>query len=630
MTTIKATVNPRLLRKASRLFTGTLAGRIIEILQNARRAGATRVTITNCDGEITVRDDGRGIEDFQKLLDLGGSGWDPQLEASEDPAGVGLFCLSPRPLLVESHGQCVIISAEGWTGKPMEIGKSASAKTGTELSFTDEPWTLDTVKPLAAFTGLDVTVDGQKCPKEQFITGQSSHHPELGCRIKVVRDNGLAMWRRSVVQSHEFGGNVLVNFHGQVIVFSYRPVGGHDLTYLVDMTGETTGIRLMLPARTCLVENPALAQLQAALELEAFKYLQGQKHHRLPYKQYLRAKELGIALPEAEPVYRVGLLWANGGYPEPVEVAMPKGHALSQCYRLADSQEGDESDEANVHLLAALGQFDQPFVPVDIGSEYDGYAWAKLPTVGRVEVTAGKKLQETWINSGTLICVDALAITAHGSDGKVFRAAVCMAVKPPEPTKDGQRIWFGESEVYVTPQAQQELSNGEIWFHLGGYNDEGDTYETQEYDFDKELDAFWLALAGPEEPLRCQLLDCLRDLAKGWQSVTIQPDGRVTIIQGDGITKTLLPPKPAATPATSAAAGQTIAARHEPTLLRVDARELATILAALRYHQAENLQDTAAIADQAISDIASDGGTLKPLHSAEIDQLCQRLNLNNT
>ena len=62
MKTIRATVNPRLLSKANRLFTGSLRGRIIEILQNARRAGATKVEITNHDGQVTVHDNGRGIE----------------------------------------------------------------------------------------------------------------------------------------------------------------------------------------------------------------------------------------------------------------------------------------------------------------------------------------------------------------------------------------------------------------------------------------------------------------------------------------------------------------------------------------------------------------------------------------
>ncbi|MCE9552831.1 MAG: hypothetical protein K8T91_05575, partial [Planctomycetes bacterium] len=114
--TIQAKVNTRLLSKASRLFTGTLAGRIIEILQNARRAGAKHVHITNHDGQVTVRDDGRGIEDFQTLLDLGGSNWPARhqkLEAAEDPAGVGLFCLAPRPLTIRSGGKIITVEQKG-------------------------------------------------------------------------------------------------------------------------------------------------------------------------------------------------------------------------------------------------------------------------------------------------------------------------------------------------------------------------------------------------------------------------------------------------------------------------------------------------------------------------------------
>ena len=71
---ICAKVDPRLLTKADRLFTGTAEGRVIEILQNARRATATEVRITNKDGFITIEDNGSGIEDFQKLLDLGRCG----------------------------------------------------------------------------------------------------------------------------------------------------------------------------------------------------------------------------------------------------------------------------------------------------------------------------------------------------------------------------------------------------------------------------------------------------------------------------------------------------------------------------------------------------------------------------
>jgi hypothetical protein len=61
-------------------------------------------------------------------------------------------------------------------------------------------------------------------------------------------------------------------------------------------------------------------------------------------------------------------------------------------------------------------------------------------------------------------------------------------------------------------------------------------------------------------------------------------------------------------------------------LLRVDARELATILAALRYHQAENLSGDDGIADTHIADIATDSGALAPLSATEVDDLCRRLN----
>jgi len=64
-------------------------------------------------------------------------------------------------------------------------------------------------------------------------------------------------------------------------------------------------------------------------------------------------------------------------------------------------------------------------------------------------------------------------------------------------------------------------------------------------------------------------------------------------------------------------------------LMSLNRRELATILAALRFHQDENLQGQRVIADLAIRAIATDGGTLKPLSSREIDALCARLNTHH-
>lgn len=66
--------------------------------------------------------------------------------------------------------------------------------------------------------------------------------------------------------------------------------------------------------------------------------------------------------------------------------------------------------------------------------------------------------------------------------------------------------------------------------------------------------------------------------------------------------------------------------KGKPIDLLVDDRELAAILAALRFHQDEDLQAAGSIPDQAVRDIATNGGEVQPLDYDEIDDLCQRLN----
>ena len=542
--TLQATVNPRLLSKADRLFTGTLQGRIIEVLQNARRAGATEVHITNANGQVCVRDNGTGIEDFQNLLDLGGSGWDDNtgLEASEDPAGVGLFCLAPRKVIVRSRGRHIQIDKAGWSGAPVAIVDDSEASAGTELTFPDECWAKTLVEPLAVFTGMRVTVDHQACTSKDFLDGDAHHEFGLGCRIQINTTDELSPWHRQAAREGAFGyTNVLVNFHGQTVGFTYQPVDVPHIQYLVDLTGDPTGIRLMLPARTRLVENAAFKQLKDALERETYRYLQRGGTHLLPYKQYLRAHELGIDLPESEPVYQVGLLTDDGYGVEPAKVQKPEGFDLSNCYRFDQNIGGDDSAEANVHLLAALGTFEKPFIPVCIRSAYDGYRWADLPRVQKVEVKTGRERLQDWVWNGQLICIDDLTIEAHASDGAVFMSIVCMAVAPPRQI-EGKPV-YSDDEVYITPKARDRLRDMEVWHHLGGFNDNGDTWDTQEYEFGKELEAFWARLEGPDELARRQLCREARCLGNDWRTVSIHADGRVVIIGHGGSSRTVAPPK---------------------------------------------------------------------------------------
>jgi hypothetical protein len=72
-----------------------------------------------------------------------------------------------------------------------------------------------------------------------------------------------------------------------------------------------------------------------------------------------------------------------------------------------------------------------------------------------------------------------------------------------------------------------------------------------------------------------------------------------------------------------------MAKKNNAVALRINRRELATILAALRFHQDENLQGSPDIPDQFIKEIATDGGLFRPLTFQEVSKLCERLNTDD-
>lgn len=76
---------------------------------------------------------------------------------------------------------------------------------------------------------------------------------------------------------------------------------------------------------------------------------------------------------------------------------------------------------------------------------------------------------------------------------------------------------------------------------------------------------------------------------------------------------------------------QTITPRLDPSItFSLNERELATLLAALRFHQDENLQGRSTIADEVINEIASDKGQWLPLSFNEINALCERINTDSS
>ncbi|NKE71296.1 hypothetical protein [Candidatus Manganitrophus noduliformans] len=111
---------------------------IRELLQNARRAGATRINIHTDRSDpnyFRIDDNGSGIADFQSLLTLGGSGWEPEVIERENPFGLGFYAALYAAVTVEirSRGRrAVLHSGRILSGEPVAL-QPFDIQSGTSI-----------------------------------------------------------------------------------------------------------------------------------------------------------------------------------------------------------------------------------------------------------------------------------------------------------------------------------------------------------------------------------------------------------------------------------------------------------------------------------------------------------------
>lgn len=105
-----------------------------ELLQNARRAGATRVDIVLGEGSVSVSDDGVGIDDFSVLLAIARSGWNEEVMTNESPYGLGLVSsfYACKRLTVASRGMGFSADTDKLLDlQPFEVRQMPSTLTTT-------------------------------------------------------------------------------------------------------------------------------------------------------------------------------------------------------------------------------------------------------------------------------------------------------------------------------------------------------------------------------------------------------------------------------------------------------------------------------------------------------------------
>ena len=322
--TIRARIHDSAIRRVTRTFAATLTEAFTEILQNSRRAGATRVRVavsgSGANLSVTVTDDGAGIADPGILLSFGENGWSEDLVAAEDAAGMGMLSLARRGCTVSSRpraangepapGWRVALQPAHFLGEaeaavrpddtaPWPSGTTVTfAATGTEdadaIHKAIETAAWHYPLPVAFEHVPDTPAGGETLGRRAFLDGALHAEPWKGLVFGVFKDrwNGIGL------------NDPDVNFHGLTVSVrlpSVEAVHGPHWTVAADIV-DCPGLEFVLPARKEAVETPFLAEMREAARLAIYRAMAADPDPRPSFEDRKRAHEadIDIAPPPAE------------------------------------------------------------------------------------------------------------------------------------------------------------------------------------------------------------------------------------------------------------------------------------------------------------------------------------------
>ena len=320
--TIRARIHESAVRRVTRTYAATLAEIFTELLQNARRAGATGVGISveraaageNVpDGEtqfaVAVADDGGGIADPAVLLSFGENGWSDDLVRREDAAGFGFASLARRGCAVSSRprppdgetlpGWRVALSPEHFLAEvdaEVRTDEEAPFPHGTAISFVASE-ALAAVRNAAENAArhypLPVVFHDrtggepgtlEELPRRAFLDGAVHAEPWRGLALGVFRD-----------RRHGYNDPDL-NFFGLTLPVrlpAIETVHGGAWTVRADVM-DCPDLELVLPARKEAVENGFLMEMREAARLAVYRAMAADPDPRPAFEDWRRARAAGI------------------------------------------------------------------------------------------------------------------------------------------------------------------------------------------------------------------------------------------------------------------------------------------------------------------------------------------------
>ena len=181
---VKLTVNAaNLVRHLRNAFTRTDTV-LAELMQNARRAGATSVAF-QCDEAtrtLSVEDNGRGLEDPQAMFSIGESGWDTETMTDERPYGMGFMAAiyAAERVVIASRGRRIDIDTSDLLDF-QDIDVVADADGPAQgARITLQGWTLNDYQTKAALANyargfpIPVLCNGEPLPRPDAIDMERS------------------------------------------------------------------------------------------------------------------------------------------------------------------------------------------------------------------------------------------------------------------------------------------------------------------------------------------------------------------------------------------------------------------------------------------------------------------------
>ncbi|MBE9117237.1 hypothetical protein IQ249_15155 [Lusitaniella coriacea LEGE 07157] len=415
---IRARASQKALKKVTCLFNASLKDILQELLQNARRSGATEVAIVLLQSDerhrLSLSDNGHGLDDPAVLLTLGESEWSEEIAQGEDPAGMGFFSLANRGTEIHSNGWCVNLSPSHFQGEAEAEVSDSTRERGTEIVFPVTEAEISelqkVLEEVSFYYPLPVTFEGEVLKREDFLARSFYIEEWRGLRIGVThcRSYALKVNFYGIAIEHVFPHTIQVSFRFE------------NLTVLVDVV-DCPELELVLPSRKDIVQNEFLKKLHDEVRCIIYRYLRTQASHRLQFDEWQTAARLGIVLPEAEAKL-------NRFVPEIADLYLDcsvKEVEVGDNTLLLDIWELD-ADRQQVFWWS-FKRANLPHVALCPESAYKGYSWYdRLPSISEFSFTInmdGEDLNEEQVRqrypNETSLVVDGITVSAtvQKSDG---------------------------------------------------------------------------------------------------------------------------------------------------------------------------------------------------------------------